>query len=277
LARSEEFSRWEEDLVAAITRRYPASDRDDLRSELMLALLTLKRKRPLASRGYLAKSLLNKASQLVRRWRRGRAREVADADVIDIAAAPPTVDDDPSADLILARQALSRQAYAFLLRVAKAGGNVSRLARETGRHRNTIATRLHRLQRAICCIKKWSSGTEWEVGDLSETWCPRTERDRLRQQIILSLAAGESYRALRKRLGVSQQTILACRRKFEQHGPEGLSNRSRGRQLSTRRRRLESWLRQRGENDVDPLPAALAKRFQLHRVTVLRILKSLRR
>ena len=244
----------------------------------MLTALGIKRKRQPAVgdfRAYLAKSLLNRASKLVRRWRRTATREVATSETQDAAEPHRSNDEtDPTADLLLVRRALSRNAYSFLLRLSKCGGNVSQLARETGLHRNTVALRLSRIRRAMCCIKNWSTEAESPLERHGRTWMPRTHRDRLRQQIIAALAAGESYRQTRNRLGVSQQTITTCRQKFEQHGPEGLTNRSCGRHPSSRHERLESWLRQHGADCPETSPTALAKRFQLHRTTVHRILKN---
>lgn len=265
-----------------IASRYAEADASELVDELRFKALLLKRKhQAIASdwRAYLAKALYNHASRHIARWRKEHARLTGLDDDIHPSLPDASSETDFADEIAFARRALSRRAFSFMVMLAECDGNISKLAREMKLHRNTVTARAKKIRAAIRCIRNWSKGRDERASAAAASatldWQPRSRHDFLRQEIIIRLAEGHTYRGIRNALGVSQQTITTCRRRFEAHGPKALMNHSKGKQRSEQRQRLETWLRK--NEGATAKPSALARRFGLHRTTVYRTLKNLRR
>ncbi len=281
---SPELWDWAFDRIPRIAAAFHGIDQEELQAELALTLLQLQRKPPrgiLDWKSYLAKSLLNRASKLAKRWRRQREIEIGsdqstlhDNFVLQVVAADQP--DPPSADEFQrTRRRLSRRSFAFLRLLDECHGSVSDLARKLGQHRNTVGQRLRRIREYLRSIENVCKTLAEQVAERLPT--PPKQAMTRRARIVQALADGRTCREIEKALGVSQPAIARWRHRFEDLGLAGLQSKSRGRCPSDRRIHFESWLRTaRPEAMCVPL-SALAKRFGLGKTTVHRIIKAVRR
>lgn len=158
-------------------------------------------------------------------------------------------------------------------------GNVTRLARNLGVHRNTIHRRLRRM-RQECPFEIESAPTltghhrRVERAEL-EAFSQQpslSARQALRAKVLLAILDGRTYIEITQSLGVSTSTIARWRSRLAAHGIAGLKARHRGRKSSVAWQRLDKWLRCAQPGKV-PSVRDLARRFGLSKSTVQRASK----
>ena len=146
--KPEEIEQWEFDLIRKVANRFETTEREDLEAELALILFRLKASRPASIqnwKSYLAKALLNKASNWIRDGRARQNRNVPllaageeelGAGFITEEGVPGLEVDD---DLQLALKLLSNELGPDLLRLwellIEENGNQLAVARRLGMHR----------------------------------------------------------------------------------------------------------------------------------------------
>ncbi len=157
-----EIEPWEFDLIRKVAHRFETTEREDLEAELALILFRLKASRPAAIqnwKSYLAKALLNKASNWIRDVRARQSRTVPmlapgeeepGAGFIPEERVPGREVDD---DLHLALKLLSNELGPDLLRLwellIEENGNQLAVARRLGMHRNTVRLWIQRIRQVL--------------------------------------------------------------------------------------------------------------------------------
>lgn len=272
--------------IPRIAAAYRGIDQEELQAELAVTLLHLRQKRTRGIRNwksYVVKSLLNRASKLVKRWRRQREVEIGVDQTFEESAVPHQLatGDQPgflSADAATEfdhiRRRISRRSLAFLRLLAECDGSISGLARKLGQHRNTVGRRLRKIRELMRSVEIVSKTRLISGGEPS---LPRPKPTERRVLIIQALIDGRTYREIEKMFGVSHPTISRWRQRFEETGPAGLLSKSKGSSPSTRRLSFEAWMRKAGESASGVPLSKLAKRFGLGKTTVHRIIKAMRR
>lgn len=131
---------WELDLVSKVARAFRTTEREELEAELAKRLCELKSKNLSGIRnwrGYVAKFLYNKASNIVRSWRLRDKRERIQEPPERWTAAT-TENQNIAFDFARLWRSLNpelRQCWHVLI---EEGGNQGRTARRLGKHRNTV-------------------------------------------------------------------------------------------------------------------------------------------
>jgi DNA-directed RNA polymerase specialized sigma24 family protein len=157
-----EIEPWEFDLIRKVANRFETTEREDLEAELALILFRLKASRPSSIqnwKSYLAKALLNKASNWIRDGRARQSRNVPllapgqqepGAGFITEEGVPGRDVDD---DLQLALKLLSDELGPDLLRLwellIEENGNQVAVARRLGMHRNTVRLWIQKIRQAL--------------------------------------------------------------------------------------------------------------------------------
>jgi DNA-directed RNA polymerase specialized sigma24 family protein len=158
-----EIEPWEWELVAQVARSFRATDPEDLRAELRQTLLELKRRRSPGIRhwrGYLAKALHNKASNLVRDLRRREKREQSfdpsesqpfesNTPMRDDIWAAPETDQGLALDFARVWRTLDPELRSFWEALLEEEGNQSRVARRLKLHRNTVRLWKRRIEEIL--------------------------------------------------------------------------------------------------------------------------------
>jgi transposase-like protein len=281
---------WAYARVPKIAAAFRGVDQEELQAELAVTLLRLLRSPPKGIRNwksYFAKSLLNRAAALAKRWRRRQATE-ASVDFEPIDSAPSHVErfaqdslqDDPLPDPASLTSRLSRRSLRFLEELSRSEFSISRLARRLGVHSNTVGRRL-------CAIREFLRSTQNVsksfADDLATSLVDASTSERtasrlsMRARIIHALIEGSPYRSIRRQLKVSQPTISRWRKRFENFGPAGLRSKHRIPARSEGRLRFEAWLRQASAGEMNLPQSVLAKRFGIGKTTIHRCLLAFRR
>jgi len=159
--KPEEIEPWEFDLIQKVANRFETAEREDLEAELSRILLRLKVAKPAHIRNwksYLAKTLLNKASNWIRDWRFRQSRNVplpapseehGGGFIIEKGVPGLEIDDD----FQLALKLLSDELGPDLLRLwellIEENGNQLAVARRLGMHRNTVRLWIQKLRQVL--------------------------------------------------------------------------------------------------------------------------------
>jgi RNA polymerase sigma factor (sigma-70 family) len=160
-----EIAPWELALIRTVALRFRTGDRDELQAELARRLLVLKTRPPPGIRSwkaYLAKFLFNKASNWVRD-QRVREKNLLALDPLPQATSHPTDPEftllhtlgtfDPDSDLRLALaqvwKELDPELRALWKLLLEEGGNQLRVARQLGKHRNTVRLWIRKIRKTL--------------------------------------------------------------------------------------------------------------------------------
>jgi transposase len=293
---SPEDQDWERKQIEKVAARFPRMYREDLKAELALTLLLMKRRRRQGirnPRAYLAQGLWNRATSLAKKWRLSQSRETS----AELHFEAPGILADPEEtalkrretlkELSKVRRRLDAESYAFLELLADVGGNQSRLARLLGKHRNTIGRRLRQIRRRVksCPIRNVSGRLRLtpeqreHLNQVAQASNARL-RDRFKARLILALASGQSYAQIEQALKTTAPTISRWKHRFEKNAIEGLKSKYQGRKPRTDVRiRLANWLQsaQRGQEPKARLSCRrIAHALGISKSTVQRVLKEVR-
>ena len=269
-ASSPRIEKWEFEQVQKVAARFPEMETRELEAELAVALLELKRRQPPGIRdwkAYLTKSLLNRASTLLKKWRAIRNREISielrfkDADAFQPAEPSATLP-EPSTNLAAIRGLLDDESCRLLQLLAECRWNQSCVGRRLGKHRNTIRYRLQKIRRTLrqCPIENVSglsppaprrprpaplklTGMEQQQLTDFATLGTTPSRINFRARLILALASGHSYAEIKSSLNTTAPTISRWKQRFEKKRIDGLKAKHRGRKPRTETRTLVArWL-----------------------------------
>jgi RNA polymerase sigma factor (sigma-70 family) len=146
----------EQELIQDIAGQFRTHDRDDLAAELAVCALELKRTRPPGItdwKAYLARVLWNRASNVIRGWRRRDKRvrqQGAESEDLEMPTEPPEA---AGTDIVEDRLAISAaldsldtELRVFWLVLAEENGNQVRTGRRLGMHRNTVRLWIKRIR-----------------------------------------------------------------------------------------------------------------------------------
>ena len=286
---------WEENQIERVASRFPGLDADELKAELALALLELKRRPPSGIRNwkaYLAACLSHRALSLARKWRARARWEVSMPFDYEMAppAPRPTEKNSPEQRfrrlLTKARRMLDGESYQLLTLLAAPHASQSSVARQLGVHRNTIGRRLQRIRRLLLSRPNKNVTSRLYLGvqerQLLTSMAQATGaniRDRFKARLILSLDSGLSYTQIEKQMNTTRPTISRWKHRFQEHGIDGLRTRHQGRKPRLdARERVTDWLRAayRKRKPAASLTCRrIAHAIRLSKSTVHRILQQL--
>jgi DNA-directed RNA polymerase specialized sigma24 family protein len=157
-----EIEPWEFDLIRKVASRFETTERQDLEAELARSLFLLKTGTPAHIRNwkaYIAKALLNRASNWIRDWRVRQSRNVP--------LLPPGEEDsgkgfstedalfalEAEADIRLAlklvRDKLGPDLHRLWDLLIEEDGNQLAVARRLGMHRNTVRLWIGKIRRVL--------------------------------------------------------------------------------------------------------------------------------
>ena len=145
----------------------------------------------------------------------------------------------------------------------------SKLARQHGKHRNTIHRQLRKIREAKCPVEIVTVRNQIEQIAKSQT---ASLLEVLRARIVLAFLNGLTSAETAQHLGTSVPTVTRWRSRFRLNGLGGLRTNNRGKAVSPSRDRLVEWLRNTGNPDHLSL-RVLAVRFGLSKSTVQTVLK----
>jgi transposase len=282
-AFSSEIWDWAVDKIPRVAAKYPDIETAELEAELAKQLLEIRRDTSLKARdwkAYLIKCLLNHASHFAKKWRRGPAPEPSTE--VPSSFSEPTEREgfanarEAANRLSAIRRQLGNADRKLLKQLAQCEGNVSRLARLLGQHRNTIHRRLRRIARTRRPIEIESAPLatgppdETERTHLVAIMQFASARQILRARVILALLDGFTYAQIVRNLGASASTIARWRRRFTYNGIAGLKPKHPGKGPSRRRLRLANHLRDMPAMKR-PSIRQLARQFGVSKSTAQRI------
>jgi transposase/DNA-directed RNA polymerase specialized sigma24 family protein len=254
---SSEIQEWEQEKleIKKVAARFPERYAEDLRAELAVTLLALKRRRHSGIRNwkaYLVTALRHRALTLVNKWRAQEGRERSSDDPFAETPEPsPGLEGADSEQLenhltlSELRSKVDVESYGILMLWAASKGNRSRVAQLLGKHRNTIRHRLETIWRTLreCPIenvsgrfvpiqRRSSATVQLTAAQWEQLACLAQDsrfRDAFKGRLILALALGQSYAQIERRLKTTAPTISRWKHRFEKHGIEGLKTRHQGR------------------------------------------------
>ena len=219
---------WDSELVAKVASRFPELDQQELKAELAVTVLALQRNPPAGIRdrkAYLAQSLFNRATSLVRELRRRQKHEISTP--FDIESPEPSVDSELCTSQSEARleseqlrRRLDSESYTFLQVLAHFDGNQSQAAQFLGTHRNTVARRLRSIRRRLECPIQNVSGrlhlADKERKELERRMLDQETRGRdvFKARLILAVNSGKSYSQIERELNTTAPTILRWKHRF---------------------------------------------------------------
>jgi transposase len=284
---------WEQKQIERVAARFPGLDTDELKAELALTLLEIKRRPPSGIRNwkaYLAACLSHRALTLARKWRARARWEVSmpfDYEMAPRASRPTEKNSSEQRSrrlLIKARRLLDGELYQLLKLLAAPHASQSSVARHLGVHRNTIGRRLQRIRRLLLSRpnKNVTSRLHLSVQQRQQLTSMAQAsganiRDRLKARLILSLASGWSYTQIEEQLNTTRPTISRWKHRFQEHGINGLRTQHQGRKPRLdARERVADWL-QAAYRQRQPAASLTCRRIanalRLSKSTVHRILR----
>jgi transposase-like protein len=290
-AFSSEIWDWAYNQIPKVAAKYQDVEKAELEAQLAKDLLEIRRTSSATPRdwkAYLFKCLLNGASRFARNWRKRVELEPSWETVTSTlepfgSAHQPREVENIDRTLKELQRRVSNADRRLLKQLRECDGNVSLLARRWGIHRNTIHRRLWKIRKIKCPI-------EIETAPVAAELLVRQEREQLaaiaqspissdrrllRARVMLALFAGLTYNQIVRRLGTSRSTIARWRRRFTDHGIEGMKTRHRGRKPAARRARLLRYFRQPLSSQKASV-RKLARQFGISKSTAHRLLKHVR-
>jgi hypothetical protein len=132
---------WELELVGKIAKAFRTTEREELEAELARKLCELKSKKLCGIqhwRGYVAKFLYNKASNIVRSWRLREKMQQTQGNLPESRIPRVWEDRDLAFDFDQVWRTLDPERQKFWQILLMEKGNQAKTARRMGKHRNTI-------------------------------------------------------------------------------------------------------------------------------------------
>ena len=268
---------WDEviDRIPRIAVKYPDIDPGDLGSELMIALLDLRRKRPPNPVGdwipYLMKCLLNRASEFAGEWRDARSNEQSLEAAPNEIAAPAVLDHLKK----LVTIPLNKADRELVKHLIKCNFNVTLVAKERGCHRNTIHRQFAKIRdkcpidiESAAGIVLIAKSTKQERGGVNTKPSIRNIR---RHHILDDLNRGLTYRQIVQLRKTSNSTIARWRKR---NRVTGIQSKHKGKRTSEKHNQFMNWLRANKTKRKLPPNRELAQRFELSKSTIHRIVQS---